>query len=139
MPAQVREHEGRLRVPLEQAVALGHQLLERGKPRPVLVAAVGIERQLEPALVVVVERLEELRRIGGVDEDRNLEPRGRLPDRIELGIVELEAGAVGLPDAEAEALADLADADRAGLDVGLELGGDLRARTRARRRGGRAS
>ena len=47
--------------------------------------------------------------------------RGRLPDRIELGIVELQARAVGLLDGQAEVLHDLAEAERAGLDVGFEL------------------
>ena len=68
-----------------------------------------------------VERLEELLRLGGVDEDRQIQPRERLPDRVELRIVDLEPGAVGLSHGEAEALADLADADGAGLDVGFEL------------------
>ena len=111
----------------EQPVALAHQLLEGGKSRPILIAPVAEERQLEPALVVVVERLEELGRVGHVDEDRDLETRRRLPHRIELGIIELEPRAVGLAGGQAEALVDLADADRARLDVGLELRGDLLA------------
>ena len=69
--------------------ALGHQLLEAGTP--VLVAAIGIERELEPALVVVVERLEERRRLGDVNEHRDVQPRAGLPDRIELGIVDRAA------------------------------------------------
>ena len=60
-----------------------------------------------------------------MDEHRNLEPRGRFPDGIELGVVELEAGAVGLLGVQPEALLDLADAGGAGLDVGLELRRDL--------------
>ncbi len=46
------------------------------------------------------------------------------------GSSSLQPGAVGLPGRQAEALHDLADADRAGLDVGLELRGDLRAGAR---------
>ena len=93
---------------------------------------------LEPALVVVVERLEELRRIGHVNEDRDLQPRSRLPDRIQLGIVQLQARAVGLAGGQAEALHDLANADRAGLDVGFELRRDLLAGPRPDARGNRA-
>ena len=44
-----------------------------------------------------------------------------LPDRIELRVVDVQAGAVGLARAEPEVLDDLAEAQRAGLDVGLEL------------------
>ena len=79
------------------------------------------ERQLQPALVVEVVRREERLRLGGVDEHRDVEAGRRLPDRIELGVVDLQARAVGLLDVQAEPLGDLADADRAGGDVGLEL------------------
>ena len=120
MPAKVRRDERRLRMTPEEAIALGHQLLER-RVRRRREPSVAEERQLEPALVLVVDRLEELLRIGGVDEDRNIEPCGGLPDRIELRIVELQARPVALACVEAEALVDLADAERAGLDVGLEL------------------
>ena len=65
--------------------------------------------------------VEERLRLGGVDEHRDVEARRRLPDRIELGVVDLQARAVGLLDVQAEGLGDLADADRAGGDVGLEL------------------
>ena len=82
VPAHVRGDERRLRMPAEQVVALGHQLLEARKPVR-RIAAVGEERELEPALVVVVDRLEELLRIGGVDEHRQVQPRARVPDRIE--------------------------------------------------------
>ena len=105
----------------EQIVALRHQLLEAREAGRCGYATSREQRQLEPALVGVVDRLEELLRIGGVDEHRKLEPRARVPDRIELGIVELEARAVRLLDRQAEALRDLADADRARGDVGLEL------------------
>ena len=123
----------------KQPIPLAHQLLEGREPRAILVPTIAEERELEPALVLVVERLEELRRIGHVNEDRNLEAGSRLPHGIELGIVELEPRAVGLARRQAEALVDLADPDGAGLDVGFELGGHLLARPRARRRGNRAS
>ena len=90
VPSQVRQDERRLRMLREQPVALAHQLFERRKPRAVLVAAIRIQRQLQPSLVVVVERLEELRRVGDVNEDRDVQPRGGLPDDVQLRIVELE-------------------------------------------------
>ena len=96
VPAQVRQDERRLRVLGEQSIALPHQLFERRKARSIEVAAIRIKRHLQPALVLVVHRLEELRRVGGVDEDRDVQPGRGLPDRIELGIVQLQARAVGL-------------------------------------------
>ena len=95
------------------------------------IAAVREERQLEPALVRVVDGLEELRRVGGVDEDRQLEPRARIPDRIELRIVELEPRAVGLLDGQPKALRELPDPDGSGGDVTLELRDRARAPPRA--------
>ena len=129
----MRGDERRLRMLLEETVALRHQLFERGIVAG-RVAPIAEQRELQPALVVVVDRLEELRGIGGMDEDRNLETGARLPERIEIRIVEMEARAVGLARAQAEALADFADADRARLEVGFELrDGFLRpARSHAR-------
>ena len=126
MPAEVGGDEARLRVLAKEVVALGHQLFEGDLTR-LVVAAIGEERELEPALVVEVERLEELLRLGGVDEDREIEPGEGLPDRIQLRVVHLEPAAIGLARGEAEALRDLTDADRAGLDVGFELLHSLRA------------
>ena len=88
--------------------------------------AIGIQRELQPALVRVVERLEERRRLGDVDEHRHVEPRARGPDRIELRIVDRQAAAVGLPHEHAEVLEDL-QPHRAGLDVRVELLRRLRA------------
>ncbi len=120
VPPHVGRHEGRARVAAEEVVPLRHQLLEvrvlvrrNLPPRE--------ERQLEPPLVVVIQRLVELRRIGGVDEDRQAKACRRLPHRLEIGIVHRQAAAVGLADGLAEALPDLADAHRAGRGVGLEL------------------
>ena len=53
----------RLRMLPEQVVAFGHQLVEGDLPR-LVVAAIREQRELEPALVVIVERLEELLRFG---------------------------------------------------------------------------
>src|SRR4029077_9644726 len=77
--------------------------------------------ELEPALIMVVHRLEEFLWISRVDEHRKLEARGRLPNGIELGVVEGEARTVRLADRLAEVLWDLADAHRSRSHVGLEL------------------
>ena len=104
----------------DHVVALGHQLFERHLAR-LVVAAIGEQRQLEPALVVHVLRLEELLRLGGVDERRHVELREFIPQRIDLGIIDLQSRAIGLGDAQSKLLADFADAERAGLDVGAQL------------------
>ena len=67
----------------DHVVALGHQLLERHLSR-LVVAAIREQRQLEPALVVHVLRLEELLRLRGVDEGRHVELREFVPQRIDL-------------------------------------------------------
>ena len=87
MPPHVRGDERRLRMLAEQVVALRHQLFEARKA-VLRIATVREQRELEPTLVRVVDRLEELLRIGGVDEHRKPEPRARVPDRIELGVVD---------------------------------------------------
>ena len=132
----MRGDEARLRMLAEHVVALGHQLLERHLAR-LVVAPIGEQRQLEPALVLDVLRLEELLRLGGVNERRHVEPRERVPQRIDLGIVDLQARAIRLGDAQAELLADFADAERAGLDVGVELLNRLVAPSPDRRCGSR--
>ena len=96
VPSHVRDDEMGLRMSGEEAVAFGHQLFERGETRAIRIAAVRIERQLEPALVVIVDRLEELGGIGSVDVHGNLQTRACLPDGIEFGIIELQARTVGL-------------------------------------------
>jgi hypothetical protein len=80
------------------------------------VAAVGVQRELEPPFVACSERLEKRLRLGDVDQHRHVEPRARGPDRIELGIVDAQPAAVGFPVEHAEVLEDL-EAHRAGLDV----------------------
>jgi hypothetical protein len=70
-------------------------------------------------------RLEELRRIGRVDEHWQLEPCAGFPDGVEFRIVELQATAVRLARREAETLADLADPDRSRGYVRFELGDRL--------------
>ena len=108
-------------------VPLGHQVIEGRVPGAVVEASAGEDRHLQPALVLVVERLEELGRITRVDENGDAKPRSGLPDDVELGVVHLETGPVGLAGRETEALADLPDAHGARDDVCLELRGDAGA------------
>ena len=124
IPTHVREHPRGVRVLGKHPVPLGHEVVEGRVPGAVVEASVREDRHLEPALVLVVERLEELGRISRVHEDGDAEPRGGLPDDVELGVVHLETGPVGLAGREPEALPDLADAHGAGSDVRLELRGD---------------
>ena len=85
------------------------------------IAAVVEERELQPVLVREVDGLEELHGFGGVDQHRNVVPGARLPDGIQLRVVHLEPRAVGLADAQPEALADL-EPDGPIPDVLVELG-----------------
>ena len=54
-------------------------------------------------------------------EDRDVESRRSLPDRIELGVIDLETRPVRLLVGETETLGDLAKPKRSGFDVGFEL------------------
>ena len=110
-------------MPADHVVALGHQLLEADAG---LMTPIGIERQLEPPFVRVVERLEECRGLGDVNQHGHVEPRARLPDRIELRIVDLQAAAVGFPIEHPQILEDL-QAHRARIDVFFELASGLLA------------
>ena len=71
-------------------IMLFRSVISSSKRTPVWWRRSAIERELEPALVAVVERLEERRRLGDVNQHRHVQPRARLPDRIELGIVHLQ-------------------------------------------------
>ena len=55
-----------------------------------------------------------------------------LPDRIQLGVVQLQAAAVGLARRQPEVLHDFAEAFGAGLDVGFELRRGTLTEARAR-------
>jgi hypothetical protein len=121
VPAEMRHHEAGLRVLLEQAIALRDQLLEARKLVG-RIAPIAEQRQLEPPLVLEIDRLEELLRLRRVDEHRDVQARAGVPHGIEVGIVDLEERAVGLARSQAERLADLADADGAGFEIGLQLG-----------------
>ena len=68
-----------------------------------------------------------------MNDDRDVQPRRRFPDRRQLGIVDLQPRAVGLLRVHAGLFENL-EADRAVLDVGFELRRGLLCRSRARRR-----
>ena len=118
----------------EQPIALRHQRLERREVRR-RAPPLGMHLQLEPALVLLVDRLEKRRGLAGVDQHRNVEARARRPHRIELGVVNRDALAVAALQRQAEVLEDL-QAARAGLDVGFEprRGAQRRSRTDSDRR-----
>src|SRR5690606_15089728 len=90
VPAEVRRDERRLGVLAEEVVPLLHERLEVDLVRTV-VAPVGEERELQPPLVLQIERLVERRWLRGMDERRNIESGHGLPDRIELRIVDAQA------------------------------------------------
>src|SRR5262245_21073780 len=117
----MRGDELRFRMLSEQAISLSRQRLESRKPF-VLVAPIGEERELEPTFVAIVDWLKELGRIGGVNEDRDVQPGTGRPDRIERGIVDRQECAVRFSRRQPEGFRDLADADGACLYVGFELG-----------------
>src|SRR4030095_12437371 len=87
VPSQMSCDKRRLGMLLEQPIALGHQRLESRKAR-ILITAILEQRQLQPALIRVIDRIPELMWIRGVDEDRDVEVSRRIPDRIELWIVD---------------------------------------------------
>ncbi len=121
--AEVRRDVARLRVGREHAIALGEQVVERRLSRRV-VAAAREEREFEPALVPVVHLREELHRLRGVDQHRDVESCARLPHGVHHRVVELQAAAVGLLRRQAEVLVDL-QPDRAVPDRALEVGDGL--------------
>ena len=90
--------------------------------------AIGIQRQLQPSLVGVIERIEKRLRLGDVDQHRHVEPRARLPNRIELRLVHAQTTAVRLAIEHAEVLEHL-QADRTRFDVRFELGRRFRSRS----------
>src|ERR1051326_5617656 len=116
----MRGDEGRAGMMPEEIVTLRQQFLE-GRELGLRIASPRKERQLEPALVGVILWMKEFARIRGVDEDREMQARTRVPHGIEIGIVDAETRAVALPVVQAERLGDLADADRPRGHVRLEL------------------
>ena len=111
----------------EAAVTLRHHRLE-ARITAGGQAAVGKERQLEPALVEPVDRLVELLWLADVHQHGDAETPGRLEDRVELRIVDRDAPALSVAHVDPEVLEEL-QADGAGRDVALELRGGARAET----------
>jgi hypothetical protein len=73
----------------KKIVPLGHQLFEAGK-LILRIPSSRKKRELQPSLVGVVNGLEELLGIRGVNEHRNPEPGARVPERIELRVIDSE-------------------------------------------------
>ena len=120
VPAHVRRDEDRSWMLAEQVVPLARDLLEAREPVR-RISALGKQRQLQPALVAVVDRLKELLRVGGVNEHRKPEASARIPDGIEVRVVDLEPRAIGLASGQAKAFPDFSYANRTSGDVRLEL------------------
>src|SRR4029453_3306338 len=90
VPSQMSCDKRRLGMLLEQPIALGHQRLESRKAR-ILITAILEQRTLHPAPIREIDRIPELLWVRGVDEDRDVEAIRRIPDRIELWIVDSQA------------------------------------------------
>ncbi len=116
----MRGDESRARMLREEAIALSHDRLERrvGRWRT---SAFGMDLQFHPPLVVLVHGIEERRRLAGVNEHGDVEPRAGLEDRVELGVVHRDALAIAALHRQAEVLEDL-QALRARLHIVLEPG-----------------
>src|SRR5687767_1534384 len=124
-PAEVGVDERRPRMLFEKAVLLG----DDGRPRRVFAGragALGTLLELEPPLVGLVVRLEELARLRGVDEYGDAQLARLAPHGIEARIVDGNAFSRPILQVESQVLEDL-EAARPGLDVALQLGGGVRA------------
>src|SRR5690349_15807800 len=106
----------------EHIVALSNQLFKGWKLTAVLIPSARIKRQLQPAFVVVVNGLKELLWVGDMNEHGHIEFCTFFPDRIEFGIVNLEARAIILMDMQPEILEYL-ETYGAGFDVLFQLPG----------------
>src|SRR5205085_1123537 len=84
MPTHVCCDERRIRVTLEQVVALRHEIFERRPAGARPISSVAEQRQLEPPFIVEIDRLKEFLRLGRMNEDRNLQSTRRFEDWIEL-------------------------------------------------------
>src|SRR5687768_11551535 len=111
--------KGGFRVAREHVSLLGHDrlpariLLRWTRPAGKLV-------QFEPSLIVFVDRLEEYRGLGSMDQNGDLVSSADLEYAVEARIVNVNALALGVLQIHAEILEDL-QALRAILDVLLEL------------------
>src|SRR5687767_9740310 len=120
-PAEVSVDEDRPRVFLEEAVLLGDDR-RPGRVFAGRACALGALLELEPPLVGLVVRLEELARLRGVDEYGNAQLARLAPHRVQARIVDGNAFSRPILQVESEVLEDFESA-RSGLDVALELGG----------------
>ena len=123
-PAEVGVDERRARVLAKDTVLLGHDR----RPRRILARRTRALRtllQLQPALVGLVVRLEELARLRGVDEHGNAQLARLAPHGIEPRIIDRHALARSVLEVEPEILEDLESAS-ARLDILLELSGGVR-------------
>src|SRR5687768_3948262 len=117
--------ERRPRVLAEHAMLLG----DDRRPRRILAGrarALGALLQLEPALVVLVVRLEELARLGGVDENRDAQLARLAPHRIETRIIHRHPLPRAILQVEPKVLEDLESASPR-FHVALELSGGVSA------------
>ena len=99
----MRADEGRRRMPGDHRLEAVDDLVERAGSRARPAARrparpempVGLRLQLLPALVGLVERLEERDRVGDVDRDGDGQLAGRGPQRVEPAIVDRDEPAIG--------------------------------------------
>ena len=63
--------------------------------------------QFLPALVMVIQRIEEGHRVGNVDEHRPVQRGSRLPDRVQSRVVKRSAAPLIVGDTQAKGLPDL--------------------------------
>src|SRR5260370_28540136 len=92
-------------MPGEQVVLPGHA----SSPTRILLrraGAAGVGFQFQPALVVLVTRLKEHRRLGGMDEHGKLIPGANLENPVEARIVDMDALALAILQIHTEVLED---------------------------------
>ena len=107
-------------MPLEQPVPFGHDRLE-ARVAIRRETATGPHDQLEPPLVVTVDRLRELARLARVDQHRDVQPGTHLPDRVKLEVVYRHPPPLGVTHCQTEVLEQL-QPDGTCCHVPFELG-----------------
>ena len=104
MPAHMGEYPSRIWVLGDKPVTFRHEFVKVWKARRVVELAIWEERQFQPAFIFIVEWLEKLCGITGMDENRNSKLARGLPDNVEFGIVKLQPGSVRFPCCEPKTL-----------------------------------
>lgn len=117
--AQVGADEGRVGVALDDPVPLGQEGVVAWEPRPAEVP-VGMQSQFFPSLIMLIQRLEEGHRVGGVDEDGYPQLPGLGPQRVQPGVVHGDEAALGVPVPQPQLLEDL-EPRRSRLHLPLHL------------------